>query len=142
MNWIRFVHYFGLFGIWHDLVLIGLNTVKNLLAYYNPNPNPNQSYSWITVLQIYMSGTLGILFCSLLVYGSHKKNTTCLIAWIILHLLNIVWGFIENLVSRSIKVSSSEFLWILLSIPLIDIVWRAKKQIDNEVIKQSEEDKI
>ena len=138
MNWIRFVHYFGLFGIWHDLVLISLNTIKLLYAYYNPDP----SYSWIAVLQIYMSGILGILFCSLLVYGSHKKNTTCLIAWIILHISNIVWGFIENLVSRSIEVSGIEFLWILLSIPLIDIVWRAKKQIENEVIKQSEEDVI
>ena len=56
--------------------------------------------------------------------------------------MNIVWGFIENLVSRSIEVSGIEFLWIILSIPLIDIVWRAKKQIDNENdedMKQSEE---
>ena len=138
MNWIRFVHYFGLFGIWHDLVLISLNTIKHLYAYYNHN----STNSWITVLQIYISGILGILFCSLLVYGSHKKNTTCLIAWIILHIMNIVWGFIENLVSRSIEVSGIEFLWIILSIPLIDIVWRAKKQIDNENdedMKQSEE---
>ena len=105
---------------------------------YNPDP----SYSWITVLQIYMSGILGILFCSLLVYGSHKKNTTCLIAWIILHLMNIIWGFIENLVKRSFEVSGIEFLWIILSIPLIDIVWRAKKQIDNEDMKQPEEDVI
>ena len=56
--------------------------------------------------------------------------------------MNIVWGFIENLVSRKIEVSGIEFLWIILSIPLIDIVWRAKKQIDNENdedMKQSEE---
>ena len=56
--------------------------------------------------------------------------------------MNIVWGFIENLVSRSIEVSGIEFLWIILSIPLIDIVWRAKKQIDNENdedMKQPEE---
>lgn len=138
MNWIRFVHYFGLFGIWHDLFLIGLITIKHLYAYYNPN----QSYSWITVLQIYISGILGILFCSLLVYGSHKKNATCLIAWIILHIMNIIWGFIENLVSRRIEASGIEFLWIILSIPLIDIVWRAKKQIDNEDMKQPEENVI
>jgi hypothetical protein len=56
--------------------------------------------------------------------------------------MNIIWGFIENLVKRSFEVSGIEFLWIILSIPLIDIVWRAKKQIDNEDMKQPEEDVI
>jgi hypothetical protein len=128
MNWIHITEYIGLFGIWVNLVLIGLNTFMISYAYYNPNA----PYSWVTALQIYFGHTVGILFSSLLVYGSQKKNTSCLIAWIVLLLLALKWEIIEN-------QTGFQFLWIIPSIPLIDIVWRAKKQMDNEVRKQLEE---
>ena len=128
MNWIHITEYIGLFGIWCNLVIIGLNTVRIFYAYYNPNA----PYSWITALQIYCGHLVGILICSLLVYGSQKRNTSCLIAWIMLVLLALIWEIIEN-------QTGFQFLWIILSIPLIDIVWRAKKQMDNEVRKQLEE---
>ena len=125
MNWIHITEYIGLFGIWCNLVIIGLNTVRIFYAYYNPNA----PYS---ALQIYCGHLVGILICSLLVYGSQKKNTSCLIAWIMLVLLALIWEIIEN-------QTGFQFLWIIPSIPLIDIVWRAKKQMDNEVRKQLEE---
>ena len=131
MNWIHIIEYIGLFGIWGNLVLIGLNTARIFYAYYNPNA----PYSWITALQIYCGHLVGILICSLLVYGSQKKNTSCLIAWIMLVLLAVFWEIIEN-------QTGFQFLWIITSIPLIDIVWRAKKQMDNEVRKQLEEIEI
>ena len=40
-------------------------------------------------------------------------------------LLNVIWGIIEY-------QTGLQFLWIVFSILLIDIVWRAKKQMDNE----------
>ena len=128
MNWIHITEYIGLFGIWCNLVIIGLNTVRIFYAYYNPNA----PYSWITALQIHCGHLVGILICSLLVYGSQKRNTSCLIAWIMLVLLALIWEIIEN-------QTGFQFLWIIPSIPLIDIVWRAKKQMDNEVRKQLEE---
>ena len=128
MNWIHITEYIGLFGIWCNLVIIGLNTVRIFYAYYNPNA----PYSWITALQIYCGHLVGILICSLLVYGSQKKKTSCLIAWIMLVLLAVIWEIIEN-------QTGFQFLWIIPSIPLIDIVWKAKKQMDNEVRKQLEE---
>ena len=129
MNWIRIVENIGLFGIWCDLVLLGLNTVRIFYAYFNPNA----PYPWITALQIYCGHILGIIFCCLLVYGSQEKNTSCLIAWIMLVLLNFIWEIIEH-------QTGFQILWIiLLSIPLIDIVWRAKKQMDNEVRKHLDE---
>ena len=132
MTWIHIIEYIGLFGIWCDLVLIGLNTARISYAYYDPNA----PYSWITVLPIYCGHIVGILFSSLLVYGSEKKNTSCrdhsYHAWIRLLGLGVIWGIIEN-------KTGSQFLWIILSIPLIDIVWRAKEQMDNEVRKQLEE---
>ena len=131
MNWIRIVENIGLFGIWCDLVLLGLNTVRIFYAYFNPNA----PYPWITALQIYCGHLVGILICSLLVYGSQKKKTSCLIAWIMLVLLAVIWEIIEN-------QTGFQFLWIITSIPLIDIVWRAKKQMDNEVRKQLEEIEI
>ena len=128
MNWIHIVEYIGLFGIWCDLVLIGLNTARISYAYYDPNA----PYSWNTALRIYCDHIVGILISSLLVYGSQKKKTSCLIAYIMLVLLIVIWGIVEN-------QTGFQFLWIIVSIPLIDIVWRAKKQIDHEVIKQLEE---
>ena len=128
MNWILIVENIGLFGIWCDLVLIGLNTVRICYAYYNPNA----PYSWITALQIYCGHIVGIVINTTLVYAFQKKNTSCLIAWIMLVLLNVIWRIIEN-------QTGFEFLWIIISIPLIDIVLRAKKQMDSEVIKQLEE---
>ena len=47
-------------------------------------------------------------------------------------LLNVIWGIIEY-------QTGLQFLWIIFSILLIDIVWRAKKQMDNEERKQLEE---
>jgi hypothetical protein len=41
--------------------------------------------------------------------------------------MNIIWGFIENLVKRSYEVSGIEFMWSILSIPVRDIVWREQK---------------
>ena len=131
MNWIHITEYIGLFGIWCNLVIIGINTAMIFYAYYNPNA----PYSWITALQTYCGHIVGILFCSLLVYGSQKKNTSCLIAWIVLLLLALIWEIIEN-------QTGFQFLWIIPSIPLIDIVWRAKRQMDNEVRKQLEEIEI
>ena len=131
MTWIHIIEYIGLFGIWGNLVLIGLNTARIFYAYYNPNA----PYSWITALQIYCGHLVGILICSLLVYGSQKKKTSCLIAWIMLVLSAVIWKIIEN-------QTGFQFLWIIPSIPLIDIVWRAKKQMDNEVRKQLEEIEI
>ena len=131
MNWIHVIEYIGLFGIWGNLVIIGLNTFMISYSYYNPNA----PYSWITALQTYCGHIVGILFSSLLVYGSQKKNTSCLIAWIVLLLLALIWEIIEN-------QTGFQFLWIIPSIPLIDIAWRAKRQMDNEVRKQLEEIEI
>ena len=50
-------------------------------------------------------------------------------------LLAVIWEIIEN-------QTGFQFLWIIPSIPLIDIVWRAKRQMDNEVRKQLEEIEI
>ena len=128
MNWIHIVENIGLFGIWYDLVLLVLNTVRICYAYYNPNA----PYSWITALQIYCGNILGISFSCLLVCGSQEKDTSFLIAWIMLFLLNVIWGIIEY-------QTGLQFLWIIFSILLIDIVWRAKKQMDNEERNQLEE---
>ena len=116
MNWIRLVRYISLFGFWYDCI-------------------------WNMSIRINFINLLLLFGC-----GSQTKHPSCLIAWIILRLLNVFWNLV--LVSSSeVSVSGIEFLWIALlwfvpPIALIYIVWRAKKQIDNEALQQLEEIEI
>ena len=60
MNWIHITEYIGLFGLWCNLVIIGLNTARIFFAYYNPLLIPNTPYSWTTALQIFCGHIIGI----------------------------------------------------------------------------------
>ena len=134
IDWISVVKDIGLFGILCDIALILSNSIGILLT---------NSYSGIEIIQIYLGGILGLFFCSLLVYGSQKKNTLYLIAWIILHILNIIWGCIENSWKMNGLEDVLNTFWIIISLILIGIVWKAKTQIDEEKKQQDiEESKI